>query len=655
MPILRDLLSHTEPVKRARMPRLGGTSTAAGVSVDAERALQVSAVYGCVRLISESIAQLPLHVYKRTEQGRQPVENHPLLPLLTDRPNPDIDSGEFVRAILGWMLLRGNGIAYREIGGDGRTKGLWPIAPTSVEPARTTTGKMAYEVTLNDAEYVPGFTPGRKRVVPQERILHFRAFGMGTWGLSPIGLARTKIGTSFAAEEYGAGFFARGAVPGGALKADGDLTDEQFDRLNQQWNDSHGGFGNSHKPAILENVSWENIGLPPDEAQFLETQKYTASTIAGHVFFVPPHLIGDVERSTSWGSGIAEQGVAFVRYSLMPWIVRLERVLNQLLPESGMYVKFNTAALERGDIKTRYESYALGRQWGFKSVNDIKQLEDEQPVDGGDVYLQPMNMVPVGTYDDPERSVATEELGHRGARRELARRSSSERRRIAKSFEKLIADADGQLARLERSEVNALIEQYLYEGGSVEAFAAAVRELYNGKITDESRKRFEPIFATLTGEIAAVAVNEVGREDPPDLTKWVAAYTSVHVQYRARGSASKLEAQATVGAGEVRAKLDKWVEDRPAKTARWEATQLSRAASREAWREAGVSELRWRANGDTCDICQRLDGKVVGIEQAFAEKGDLYPGGDDQEDLTVGRPTFHPPIHPGCDCDIEVT
>lgn len=417
MPILRTLLRGTDQVdahKRSRLPRLSGSSTAAGLTVDAERALQVSAVYACVRLISGAIAQLPVHVYRRVGDGRRPVGGHPLLPLLADRPNPEIDAGEFWRAMVGWMLLRGNAFAVRERGGGGQTVGLWPVAPTSVNLKRGVRGDLGYEVTLSDVEFVPGFRPGVAQVVPASRLLHFRAFGLGLWGLSPVGLARTKVATGYAAEQYGAGFFARGAQPGGVLSTDQSLSDEQFDRLNEQWADRHGGFGRSYTPAVLEGgLHWENVGLPPGDAQFLETQRYSSAAIAGHIYGVPPHMIGDVDRSTSWGSGIAEQGIGFVRYTLMDWITRLERVTRQLFLDSDEYVKFATAGLERGDLKGRYDAYAVGKQWGWLSTNDIRRLEDEQPVDGGDVYLQPLNMVPAGTFDEPADAPRSEGGGVR--------------------------------------------------------------------------------------------------------------------------------------------------------------------------------------------------------------------------------------------------
>lgn len=624
MPILRDFLSSSEgPEKRGRMPRLGGTSTSAGVAVDAERALQVSAVYGCVRLISEAIAQLPVHVYRRTENGREQVSDHPLIPLLTNRPNRDMDAGEFIRGMVGWMLLRGNGIAYREVGGDGRTKGLWPIAPTSVEMKRTSSGRLAYRITLNESEYVPGFTPGQKRDVPQDRILHFRAFGMGNWGLSPIGLARTKIGTAFAAEEYGAGFFARGALPGGVLTTDNALSDEQFDRLNQQWNESHGGFGKSHKPAILEGgVSWENVGLPPAEAQFLETQKYTSSTIAGHIFFVPPHLIGDVERSTSWGSGIAEQGVAFVRYSLMPWIVRLERVLNQLFAESDLYVKINTAALERGDIKTRYDAYAIARQWGFKSVNDIKRLEDEDPVPGGDVYLQPMNMVPAGSFDEPERG-----RSQRGA----ATRAQSSRDRHVKAHERA-------LKRFFADQREDVLSEYGDRG---------VRE-FDREMSDRELAR---LLASLGLSAALDSAEEVLAQffeeqevDDGGFAGWMATMAANTAALINDATVEKVASASNTD--EIREVFDDLTTSRAAQIAESRVAEAVGFGRQEAAKQSGASRKTWRVRSNNPrSEHKRMDGETVDVGDTFSN-GARWPG--DWANLDSDQAA-------GCRCDMEVS
>lgn len=647
MPILRSLLGKSEmdDGASARLRPLQGTSTAAGVSVTPERSLQVSAVYACVRLISGAISQLPVHIYRRTSDGRQRIGNHPLTEMLTVRPNPEMDSSEFVRTVVVWMLLQGNAIAYRQPAPSGRTAALWPILPWSVSPHRIKdTGEPVYKIVLQDGEYVPGFKPGVAQYVPLSRILHFRAFGLGSWGLSPIAVARSKIAVGYASEEYGAGFFKRGANPGGVLTSDSALSDTQFERLERQWKAAHGGFAKSNAPAILEGgVKWENVGLPPGDAQFLETQRYTSAAIAGHIFGVPPHMIGDVERSTSWGKGIAEQGIGFVRYTLMDWITRIERVMQQVFVSPDEYMRFEVAGLERGDMKARYDAYAVARQWGWMSADDVRRLEDEPPIKGGDVYLQPLNMVPAGSTSGEGRAARQA-------------RSTASRDRVAAQYAPLIADADRQVATLEQKVAAEILAEHVDESGRITnptAFGAAIADAYAQRVNDPALTAFSPVLSGLADAIAREAASEIGAE-PSDITAWVATYTKAHVGWRVMSAADRVAGAAVDGDAEaVTTVTTEAVEDRPEKTGRAEAVALALAVTRVTWSDAGVERLRWVTRGsETCKMCRDLDGKVVGIAEPFVAAGETLAGGDGQSDLHAHQPRFSPPLHPGCDCTI---
>lgn len=392
MPYLRKALT-PEKRSRRRMPSVSGFSTAADVTVTPERSLQIGAVYSCVRLLSEAVASLPVGMFERLNDSRKPVENHPLLGLIKDHPNPDIDAAELWRTVIGWMLLRGNAYVFVERNGAGKPIGLWPISYNSVEVKRLESGRLAYAVNLDDTEYAP---LANGTTVRAENMLHYRAFGLGAEGLSPIGLARQSVGIAFAAQQYMGGFYARDASPGGVVSVEGTLTDDQYERMVQQWQNLHEGFDKSHQLAVMEGgAKWNNTTLSPGDAQFIETQKFTRGEIAS-IYGVPPHMIGDTEKSTSWGSGIAEQGIGFVTYSLRPWLTRLERVTGRLITEPNNRLRWNVDGLMQGDLKARYDAYAVGKQWGWLSTNDIKKREDEQPVEGGDSYLQPLNMVPAG-------------------------------------------------------------------------------------------------------------------------------------------------------------------------------------------------------------------------------------------------------------------
>lgn len=404
MPALRKLLGGEQRSRfPRRMPEVTGTTTAANVSVTPERSLQIGAVYSCVALLSEAVAGLPVNQFERRQDRRIPVADSPILRLVRDEPNPNIDAAELWRTVMGWELLRGTGYTYIERNGSGMPVGLWPLATTSVEPKRMMTGtrrgQFVYVATIDEDNFAP--LRNDDGIIQPEDMLVYRAFNLGTAeGLSPIGLARQSIGISFAAQQYMGGFYARDAAPGSHLEVEGELTDEQYERLEKQWTSLHAGWENSHRLAILEGgAKWASASLSPKDAEFIATQEFTRGEIAS-IYGVPPHMIGDTEKSTSWGSGIAEQGIGFVTYSLRRWTNRLERVTRRLFTPAervNQRWRWDVDGLMQGDLKARYEAYAQGRQWGWLSVNDVKAKEDEQPIEGGDVYLQPLNMVPAGT------------------------------------------------------------------------------------------------------------------------------------------------------------------------------------------------------------------------------------------------------------------
>jgi HK97 family phage portal protein len=403
MPLIRRLLGGTQQRSRKSLPRLDGRSTAAGVSVTPERALQVAAVFSSVRLLAETGSMLPTGVFQKSGNTRVSAMEHPLAPLLTYQANPHLAAGEFWAQVLGWMLVRGNGGVYIERNNAGREVGLWPVSWTSVEQRRIKdTGEPVWKITLDDDEWAPIREPDG--LVRSENFLHFRSFGVGgPEGLSPIGMARQSVGTGWAATSYIGSFFQRDASPGGVVSVPGKLDDTQYERLTRQWHDLHEGFDNAHRLALMEaGAKWEKTTLSPADAQFLEVYKLTRAEIAG-IFGVPPHMIGDVERSTSWGSGIEQQSLGYVIYSLMPWLTRLERTTNRLFGGPSLYLKFNPDALLRGDTQQRFAGYAQARQWGWMSVNDIRAKEDEPPIEGGDDYIVPLNMSPAGQAAPPEQ------------------------------------------------------------------------------------------------------------------------------------------------------------------------------------------------------------------------------------------------------------
>lgn len=369
--------------------------TTSGKNVNEMTALQTTAVYACVRILAEAIASLPIHVYRHTEVGKEQDVNHQLYYLLHDEPNPDMTSFVFRETLMSHLLIWGN--AYAQIIRDGRGQvlALYPLLPDRVSVKRDDKGELYY-VYQRSEEDNPNFKDKGNIILKKSEVLHVPGLGFdGLIGYSPIAMAKNAVGMTLATEEYGASFFANGANPGGVLEHPGILKDPS--KVRESWNQVYQGTNNSHKVAVLEEgMSYKTIGIPPNEAQFLETRKFQINEIA-RLYRIPPHMVGDLEKSSF--SNIEQQSLEFVKYTLDPWVVRFEQAFQKalLLPDEKKtyFIKFNVDGLLRGDYQSRMNGYAIGRQNGWLSTNDIRRLEDMNPLskeEGGDLYLVNGNM-----------------------------------------------------------------------------------------------------------------------------------------------------------------------------------------------------------------------------------------------------------------------
>ena len=375
-----------------------GGSTA-GKRVNERSAMQMTAVYSCVRILAEAVAGLPLHLYRYKEDGgKEKALDHPLYLLLHDEPNPEMSSFVFRETLMTHLLLWGNAYAQIIRNGKGEVIALYPLMPNRMVVDRDIHGQLYYQYTRSTEE-----APTMKGVtvnLPPSDVLHIPGLGFdGLVGYSPIAMAKNAIGMAIACEEYGAKFFANGAAPGGVLEHPGTIKDPQ--RVRESWQSTFGGSGNSNKIAVLEEgMKYTPIGISPEQAQFLETRKFQINEIA-RIFRVPPHMVGDLEKSSF--SNIEQQSLEFVKYTLEPWLVRWEQSIQRTLfsPEEKKryFAKFNVEGLLRGDYASRMSGYATARQNGWMSANDIRELEnlDRIPTeDGGDLYLINGNMLPLG-------------------------------------------------------------------------------------------------------------------------------------------------------------------------------------------------------------------------------------------------------------------
>ena len=366
-------------------------NTSAGKPVNEHTAMQMTAVYSCVRILAETVAGLPLHVYRYTDNGgKEKYWQHPLYRLLHDEPNTEMTSFAFRETLMSHLLLWGNAYAQIIRNARGEVIALYPLIPNKITVDRDSSGRLFFVYRRNPEDFSSQGNSSEVYLQSSD-VLHIPGLGFdGLVGYSPIAMAKNAVGLAIATEEYGAKFFANGAAPGGVLEHPGVIKDPQ--KVKDSWNTVYQGSGNAHKVAVLEEgMKYQPIGISPEQAQFLETRKFQINEIA-RIFRVPPHMLADLEKSSF--SNIEQQSLEFVKYTLDPWVVRWEQAMCRTLltesEKSKVFIKFNVDGLLRGDYVSRMNGYATARQNGWMSANDIRELEnlDRIPAElGGDLYL----------------------------------------------------------------------------------------------------------------------------------------------------------------------------------------------------------------------------------------------------------------------------
>lgn len=371
--------------------------TYSGRRVSPQLAMQLTAVFSCVRVLAESVGMLPCSLYEQLETGNRRAVRERLNRLLSVNPNNYMTPQEFWELLIACLCLRGNFYAYK-VKALGEVVELLPLDPSSVTPKLNSKWEPEYQVTFPD---------GRHDTLTQDDIWHVRIFTLdGLTGLSPIAYAKQAVGLGLATEEHGSRLFGNGAVTSGVLQTDQYLKDDAWERLRTDFENRHQGLVNAHKPMILEmGLKWQQISMTSEDAQFLETRKFQLEEIC-RIFRVPLHMIQNTDRATF--NNIENLGIGFINYSLVPYLTRIEQRINAGLVKPSkqgvFYAKFNAGALLRGDMKSRFDAYATGINWGIYSPNECRELEELNPREGGDIWLTPMNMT-----TKPESSPEKEE------------------------------------------------------------------------------------------------------------------------------------------------------------------------------------------------------------------------------------------------------
>jgi HK97 family phage portal protein len=648
--------------------------SANGVSVTPEGSLRMGAVFAAVSLLADTIGSLPLILYERQEKSRRRATEHYLYPILHDAPNPMMTAVEYRSTLQAYLVMRGNAISQIEFDETGKITELWPLRWENVQEVKADKGSgiIYYYYMLPD---------GKMQWLDSARIWHLRGWGSdGIVGYAPITLARRAVELGISAEEFGVRFFQNDARPGIVLEHPSQLSKQAHENLKGAFNEEHQGVRKSHRIAILEEgLKLHEIGIPPEDAQFLQTRKYSVTEIA-RFFRVPPHMIGDLERATF--TNIEHQGIEFVTYSLQSWMTRWEQSIKQnLLPESDRqeyYAEHLVDSLLRGDTTSRYAAYQSGIQAGWFTRADAREKENLEPIEGLEKPLVPMNMMTVGEEEEQnleprrhgehgeEQSFEPRRYGEHGEEQGVnvegesrANRAARSRHRLMNSYRRIFEDSAKRILRREVNDVMAAGQKYLREGEgrgerrSLSAFEAWLRQFYEGH-KDFIFKQMKPVYDSYSDLVSDAAEAEVGKTvDRKGKESFVNSYLASYAGRHAGTSENKI-GKALAGTEDalkaLEEELDGWVDERGSQIADEESVRSNNAVAVMAYEMMGVQLLRSMAFGESCPYCNDLDGQVIGIDSYFIKAGESFqPEGADKP-LTSVDNLRHAPYHGGCDC-----
>jgi len=638
---------------------ISGGQAKAGVMVTEKTAMNATAVFACVRILAETLASLPFPVYTRLEGGgKRRAPEHPLYNVLHDAPNPYMTSFALRETLMGHLVTWGNAYANIKRDGRGQVTELWPLRPDRMREVKWDNGKLKYYYQIDD---------GTISAINSSAVLHIAGLGFdGVMGYSPIRMAADAVGLALATEEYGARFFGNGAKPGGILKHPNRLKDDARTNLQNSWNKMHQGLSNQHRIAILEEgMDYVQIGLPPEDSQFLQTRKFQLQEIA-RIYRVPPHMLADLERATF--SNIEHQSIDFVVHTVRPWLVRWEQAIKQklFLPDERekYFAEFLVDGLLRGDTQSRFDAYQKGFQVGGFSVNEILELENRNPIgEEGDKRFVPMNMIPLNMVGEfkPESSGEPEpepEVNKRAIeRRSLV--AATNRALLVSRFEPMIRDAMTRVVSGEVADIKRGAKKHIKELDSVD-FTIWLDEYYK-KMPDRIKRTMFPVYLTMAEVLRDATTSELSGEPIKELNlpEYVDGYAVKHADNYTSASQGQLnkiirESQEAGTDPEelIIERLDAWTEKRADKEAMYESVNLANVIAKAVFVVYGITRLRWVALGSKpCPYCQELDGKVVGIDQPFLGKGDSLESEDGR--MSMYKPTLHAPLHLGCVCQIS--
>ena len=647
----------------------GGSDTWAGNQVDENSAMEYVSFWVCLKIIRETIASLPIVLYKYTDNGKDRAKDHPGYRLMHLKPNPEQTAFDFIEMVINHYLLYGN--TYAEIMRDnsGAIKQLWPLMPWNMEVIRYD-GKKYFRYLKPDQTYTTFLS---------DEILHLSNFTLtGLTGERPMDFISQSVGTGLAVEEFGARFFKNDATPGGIIEMPGNLgrNAENIERFKKSWHEEHGTMANKHRVRILEDgAKFHEISVSPDKAQFLETRKFQRNMVLSF-HRLPPHLAGDLEHATY--TNIEQQSLEFVQYTMLPHFVRFEQKLTTCLlredEQEKYFYEIMIDALTRADIKTRYEAYRVGRECGWLSINDVLRKENMNTIDGGDVHHVPLNWVELGAkkpepatdmdknqdkeQDKNQDKNQDEETNALIARMKEERtlRSAVTRRNITNSYVRIHTDIIGRIQKREVADIKKNFRKWYLER-SKEDFDKWYREYYNN-LSEYIQTRVSPVYNALNDQIwgeIEQELHKLNRKDEQE--KYVQGYIERYIKEYIRGhkkniglAVSEIAKNQVDPESRMTELYESW-DKNLANDSHDEAVNASNVFARAIYLLAGVQFLRWVNTGSKpCPYCQELDNKVVGIQDFFIGAGATMRGTDG--DLQISENIGHAPLHTGCECQV---
>lgn len=625
----------------------GGTQTWAGTAVDEATALTFAAVFACVTILSETVGSLPLILYKRLPNGgKERALNHPLFPLIHSMPNPEMTGIEFREFQMQSLSLWGNSYNQKIRDRANRVVELWPLQPAFMVKVFREAGELKYL-------YRPPNKP--EKIFERDEMHHVKSLSTdGVVGLSRVALQRQAIGAGLGADELAARYFGQGTHNGGWLIHPGKMSAEAQDRLKEQINKDRG-LARSHKWRVLEEgMTPKAMGIPAEDKQFLETRQFNVTEIA-RIFRVPPHLLADLSKATF--SNIEQQSLDFVIHTIRPWLIRIEQAITRdLIPPADrgtLFAEFLLDALLRGDSAARFAAYAVALQNGIFNRNEVRALENHNPIDGdgGDMYTIQLNMASLDVI------AGEEAVPEPAARSEIRRRSVQERLRLRARYQKLFSDIMKRLVKFEVEEVRKSAKKRL-STRSAKTFRTWLEKFYSD-MPAIIAKRVTAVFETYAKDMASASFREVGsdlewtEELAEMLQGYVGRYSARYIQSSLAQLNDVLDKADEDPLPEIEQRLDEWDDKRADKETNNERVRLGEAVALTAFVLAGVSKTVWTTIGDNCPFCNTMSGRTVGINKTFVAAGDNVPSAKDKTQTMFQRESKkHPPLHQGCDCVI---